>query len=62
MYEDFVLSYETTIRKILNYLELPNAERVAIATPALQKLADDISEQWVQRYRQEKQRGWNNYW
>ena len=34
VYEDFIFSYETTIRKILNYLELPDAERVSIATPA----------------------------
>ena len=62
VYEDFILSYEETIRSILNYLELPDAETVTIAPPPLQKLADDVSENWVQRFRHEKQRGWKNYW
>ena len=62
VYENFIFAYEETIRNILNYLELPNTEEVSIAPPPLQKLADDVSQQWVQRYRREKQQGWNNYW
>lgn len=62
VYEDFILSYEETVRSILDYLELPNVEEVIIAPPALQQLADNVSENWVQRFRQEKQRGWKNYW
>ena len=62
VYEDFILSYEETIRSILNYLELPDAETVTIAPPPLQKLADDVSENWVQRFRQERQQGWQHYW
>lgn len=62
VYEDFILSYEETIKNILNYLELPNSNNVEIASPPLQKLADDVSDNWVQRFRQEKQKGWKNYW
>lgn len=61
VYEDFILAYEATIRNILNYLELPNTEEILIAPPPLQKLADEVSEQWVQRFRREKQRGWESY-
>ena len=62
VYEDFILSYEKTIRNILNYLELPNAKNVSLASPPLQKLADNVSEEWVQRFRKERQQGWKNYW
>ena len=62
VYEDFILAYEKTIRNILNYLELPNVNNISIPSPPLQKLADRISEQWVQRFRRERQKGWQNYW
>ena len=62
VYEDFILAYESTIRTILSYLELPNIQNVFIPDPPLERLADDISQGWVQRFRQEKQRGWQNYW
>lgn len=62
VYEDFILAYEETIKNLLNCLELPNAQNVSINPPQLQKLADDISEEWVQRFRQERQKGWDNFW
>ena len=62
VYEDFILTYEATIRSVLNYLELPNAQNVSLASPPLQQLADDVSKEWVQRFREEKQKGWLNFW
>ena len=62
VYEDFVLSYEKTIEDIFDYLELSNAYGVSLAPPPLQKLADSVSEEWVQRFRKERQKGWNNFW
>lgn len=62
VYEDFILSYEKTIRNILDYLKLSDAKSVVIASPPLQKLADDVSEEWVQRFRKERQQGWKNFW
>jgi len=59
VYEDFVQQYEQTIRTILDYLEL-DSQSVIIAPPALAKTADDISEEWVQRFRKERQDGWTN--
>ena len=58
-YEDFVQEYEQTIRTILDYLEL-DSRSAAIAPPALTKTADTVSEEWVQRFREERQNGWTN--
>jgi trehalose 2-sulfotransferase len=62
VYEDFILAYEQTIRNILNYLELPDTQNISINPPQFQQLADDLSEEWVQRFRQERQQGWDNFW
>jgi len=58
-YEDFVRNYEGTIRMILDNLELDSSSG-SIAQPALTRLANDISEEWVQRFREERQNGWPN--
>lgn len=58
-YEDLVKDYDLTIRTILNYLEL-DAKSVTIAPPALTKTADSVSEEWVQRFREERQENWPN--
>lgn len=58
-YEDFVQEYEQTIRTILTYLEL-DSQSVTIAPPALTKIADKISEEWAQRFREERQNSWTN--
>ena len=62
VYEDFALAYEATIRIILDYIGLPNGQNISIPPQPLQKMADDVSETWVQRFRKEKQQGWQNYW
>jgi LPS sulfotransferase NodH len=56
-YEDFIQEYEGTVRKILDYLEL-DSRSVTIAPPALTKLVDAVSEEWVQRFREQRQKGW----
>ena len=61
VYEDFVLNYEATIESIIEYLELPSAN-ISLASPPLQQLADDVSEEWVHRFRKERQIGWTNFW
>jgi LPS sulfotransferase NodH len=58
-YEDFVQEYDQTIRNILDYLGL-DSQSVTIASPALAKTADAVSEEWVQRFREERQKGWTN--
>ena len=61
VYEDFILNYEATIRSIIEYLELPSGN-ISLASLPLQQLADDVSEEWVQRFREERQTGWTNFW
>jgi LPS sulfotransferase NodH len=57
VYEDFILEYERTVRKVLEFLGL-NTIEIEIPPPPLARTADDISEEWVQRFRQERQEGW----
>jgi LPS sulfotransferase NodH len=58
-YEDFIQNYEGTIHTILDYLEL-DSQSISIAPPALTQLADEVSEEWAQRFREERQNGWTN--
>ncbi len=59
VYEDFVQNYELTIRTVLDLLEL-EADSIPIAPPPLTPTADSVSEEWVQRFREERQNGWTN--
>lgn len=56
IYEDFVETYKETIEQILDHLQIPEAERVDIGAPPLKREADTLTEEWVQRYRDEG--GW----
>lgn len=59
VYEDFIQDYEGTVRSVLEYLDIPT-DNVAVAPPSLDKLADDVAEEWVQKFRRERQQGWGN--
>lgn len=50
VYEDFILEYEMTIGKILEFLEL-DTKSVSIPPAYLTQLADDLSKAWTQRFR-----------
>jgi LPS sulfotransferase NodH len=55
VYEDFILDYEGTVLKVLEFLKIPT-DNVTVSPPALDRLADDVAEEWVQRFRQELQK------
>jgi LPS sulfotransferase NodH len=57
VYEDFILEYEKTVRKVLDFLELDTIG-IEIPSPYFAQTADHVSEEWVQRFRQERQEGW----
>ena len=59
-YEDFIADYTNTIHKVIDYLEIEYNNELKIAKPFFDKIADNISEEWVQRFRRERQAGWNN--
>src|SRR5579872_380504 len=50
VYEDLVLDYEGTVRRALEYLQIPLPAAFAFPPPRLQKQADAVSEEWVRRY------------
>jgi LPS sulfotransferase NodH len=60
VYEDFIADYEGTVRKVLDYLGVLPAGKVTVAPPVFDQIADEISEEWVQRFRQELQKDWPN--
>ena len=59
VYEDFIYEYEMTLRKILEFLGLDSIN-VGVPPPSLAPTADVVSEEWVQRFREELQAGWQN--
>lgn len=59
VYEDLIAAYEPTVRAVLDFLEIPERAGIEIPSPALEKIADDVSEQWTQRFRGERQARWN---
>lgn len=59
VYEDFIQEYENTVRKVLEFLDL-DASGIKIPPPILAPTADSLSEEWVQRFREQLQSGWTN--
>jgi len=57
VYEDFVANYVHTVAEVLRWIDLDPAV-VAITPPAYDRLSDELSEEWVQRFRCDKQVGW----
>jgi LPS sulfotransferase NodH len=49
-YEELDADYAGTVRKVLQWLELPQAEQVAIPPPRLRRQSDERAEQWAARY------------
>ena len=58
-YEDFISKYEETVFDILGWLGLDVAT-ATVAPPAYEQLSDAVSEDWVQRFRRDKQARWKN--
>lgn len=57
VYEDFIADYEGTVRGIVDFLGVAGGKPYSVAPPFYEKLADEVSEQWVRRYREAWQRG-----
>lgn len=58
VYEDFMQDMEGTISGIIDFLGIK--ESYTFEASNLIKMQDDLSEEWIQRYRQEKQANWEN--
>ena len=55
VYEDLIAGYEPTMRALLAFLEIPGRDAIEIAAPAFERLADDVSETWVQRFARDRE-------
>jgi trehalose 2-sulfotransferase len=62
VYEDFIADYRGTVERVLAFLNLGLSDSMEIAPPFYARLADEHSEQWVQRFRRERQAGWDHRW
>ena len=51
IYEDFVERYGETIREILRSIGVGGAAELEIAPPRRRQQADELSEEWIDRYR-----------
>ncbi|MEM6320649.1 MAG: Stf0 family sulfotransferase [Bacteroidota bacterium] len=59
VYEDFIRDYTGTIKRIGQYLG-EDIDEAHIALPYYAKLADEISDEWTERFRVELQKDWTN--
>ena len=50
VYEDLVRNYESTVRRLLDHLEISLPREYVFPAPRLHKQADAVSEEWVARY------------
>lgn len=53
VYEDLIADYPATVRRLLDYLQIPGRADIVIPRPAFDRLADEVSEAWYQRFRHE---------
>jgi trehalose 2-sulfotransferase len=58
VYEDMIAAYATTVRAVLEAIDAPARDHIEIPPPAHDKIADAIAEDWVQRFRRERQATW----
>lgn len=58
VYEDFINNYESTIKKVIEFIGIEKSN-YSIAPPYYEKLADDLSDEWVERFRKESQKNWD---
>ena len=54
VYEELAGAYEETVGKILHYLDIPLPEKLVFAPRSMQRQADLLSQEWVERYYQLK--------
>ena len=54
MYEDFVQAYESTVLAVVCYLGIPISDQLKVAPTAVAEQADDVTDEWVDRYHEQK--------
>jgi trehalose 2-sulfotransferase len=54
LYEELVENWEAELRRTLRFLELDDADTIALPEPPLQRQSDDRSRAWVERFLDEE--------
>ena len=63
VYEDYIRDMEGTVSGILDYLNIEIPASFEMKAPKLKPTANALTEEWVQRYREEKQKNWwTKFW
>lgn len=60
VYEDFIRDYKNTIKNILTFLAIDFKADLIIQKPYYEKLSDDLSEEWCNRFVEELQKDWKH--
>lgn len=60
VYEDYIQDYAGTVAQVLDFLGVTEPYELREEQVTLVKQADGLSDEWVQRYREEKQQHWQN--
>ena len=60
VYEDYVHDFKGTVEAVLSYLGIDDMNEFQSSKIGMVKQADELSEAWVQWYKEEKQREWPN--
>ncbi len=60
VYEDMVADWEANLRRVLSALEVPGGDTIEVPAPAHERISDQVSEAWVERFRRERQETWDN--
>lgn len=58
VYEDFIKEYEATVRRIVDFLGITETS-YSVAKPYYEQLADEVSDEWTERFRVEMQKDWH---
>jgi len=58
VYEDYTQNTVETVRKVFDFLNIDLPDGFVIPEPKYQRLANSLSEDWVERYSKEKQESW----
>ncbi|MEM8821637.1 MAG: Stf0 family sulfotransferase [Pseudomonadota bacterium] len=59
VYEDLVADPAAELARVLSFLGIDHPKGIGFSS-GYRQIADPISEGWVQRFREEKQKGWQN--
>jgi 2-polyprenyl-3-methyl-5-hydroxy-6-metoxy-1,4-benzoquinol methylase len=52
-YEDLIDDPAGTVRSVVEFLEVQNAERDEVKVPPVEKQSDDTNQEWIERFRRE---------